>query len=64
MAKAQPSEKKKWQYTCRLLGVISLKEGAMWHVDPLLGNNHEICNYTTAVAKYWLCKQRPLAGSA
>jgi hypothetical protein len=25
MAKAQPSEKK-WQYTCRLLGTISLKE--------------------------------------
>jgi hypothetical protein len=39
MAKAQPSEKKKWWCTCWLLGMISLKEGAIWHVDPLLGNN-------------------------
>jgi hypothetical protein len=23
----------------------------LWHVDPLLGNDHEIGNYTTAVAK-------------
>jgi hypothetical protein len=24
------------------------------HVDPLLGNGHEISNYTTAVARQWL----------
>jgi hypothetical protein len=29
----------------------SLKEGAMWHVDPLLANNREISSCTTAVAK-------------
>jgi hypothetical protein len=23
----------------------------LWHVDPLLGNDHEISGYTTAVAK-------------
>jgi hypothetical protein len=23
----------------------------LWHVDPLLGNDHETSNYTTAVAK-------------
>jgi hypothetical protein len=28
-SKAQPSEKKKWQYACRLFGTNSLKEGAM-----------------------------------
>jgi hypothetical protein len=26
----------------------------LWHADPLLGNDSEINNYTTAVAKY--CK--------
>jgi hypothetical protein len=23
----------------------------LWHVDPLLGDDHEISNYTTAVTK-------------
>jgi hypothetical protein len=23
----------------------------LWHVDPLLGNDHEISNYTAAIAK-------------
>jgi hypothetical protein len=32
---AQPSEKKKWQYACRLFGMNSLKKGKMWHIDPL-----------------------------
>jgi hypothetical protein len=27
------------------------KEGAVWHVDPLLGNDRERSSYTTAVAK-------------
>jgi hypothetical protein len=27
----------------------SLKKGAMWHVNPLLGNDHEISKYTIAV---------------
>jgi hypothetical protein len=35
----------------------------LWLVDPLLGNNHKISNYTTATAKQWLCKQRPLLGN-
>jgi hypothetical protein len=29
----------------------------LWHVDLLLGNDREISNYTSAVAKQWLCKQ-------
>jgi hypothetical protein len=29
----------------------SLKEGAVWHVDPLLGNDLEISSYTTAVTE-------------
>jgi hypothetical protein len=47
---SKPSEKK-WRYACRLFGTNTLKEGAMWYVDPLLSNNCEIRNYTTAVTK-------------
>jgi hypothetical protein len=47
---AQPSEKKRW-YACGPFRMNSLKEGAMWHVDPLLGNDHKISNYTTAVTR-------------
>jgi hypothetical protein len=50
MSQAQPSEKK-WRYACKLFGMNSLKEGAMWHVDLLLGNDHEIGSYMTAAAK-------------
>jgi hypothetical protein len=35
----------------------------LWHVDPLLSNDREINNYTRAVAKEWLCKQRSLLGN-
>jgi hypothetical protein len=42
-------EKKNWWYASRLFGMNSLEEGAMWHVDPVLGNNREIRNYTTVV---------------
>jgi hypothetical protein len=38
-------------------------EKECWHVGPLLGNNREISNCTTVVAKWWLCKQRPLLGN-
>jgi hypothetical protein len=38
MSQAQPPEKK-WLYACMLFGTNSHKEGAMWHVDPLLGND-------------------------
>jgi hypothetical protein len=38
MSQAQHLEEKKWQYACRLFRTNSLKEGALWHVDPLLGN--------------------------
>jgi hypothetical protein len=31
----------------------SLKEGAMWHVDPLLGGDREIGDYTAAIARQW-----------
>jgi hypothetical protein len=35
------SQKKKQRYACRSFGTNSFKEGAMWHVDPLLGNDRE-----------------------
>jgi hypothetical protein len=38
-----------WWYTCKLFGMNSLKGGAMWYVDPLLGNDCEISNCVTAV---------------
>jgi hypothetical protein len=41
-SQAQPSEKKKLRYSCRLFRTNSLKEGAVWHVDPLLDNDWEI----------------------
>jgi hypothetical protein len=34
-----------------------------WHVDPLLGKDHKISNYTTAVAKQWLSSDRVFAES-
>jgi hypothetical protein len=49
-SKGQPSEKEKWRYACKLFGTYSLKEGAMWHVEPLLGNDREISNHTTVTA--------------
>jgi hypothetical protein len=49
MSKAQPLEKKWWWYACTLFETNSFMEGAIWHVDPLLGNNHETNNYTTTV---------------
>jgi hypothetical protein len=36
MSQAQPLEKKKWRYTCRLFGSNSIKEEPMWHVGTLL----------------------------
>jgi hypothetical protein len=48
---AQTLEKKKW-YTCGLLGKNSLKEGAMWHRDLLLGKDLETmktCLYNNKV---------------
>jgi hypothetical protein len=39
MSQAQPSEKKKWRYACRLFGIKSLKDGALWHTDPLLSRD-------------------------
>jgi hypothetical protein len=38
-------------YACRLFGMNSFKEGAMWHVHPLLGNDRKISNYTMAVTR-------------
>jgi hypothetical protein len=39
------------------------KSNTLWHVDLLLGNDHEVSSYTTANAKYWLCKERLFLGS-
>jgi hypothetical protein len=41
----------KWWYASSLFRTKSLKEEAMWHRDPLLGSDHEISIYTTAVSK-------------
>jgi hypothetical protein len=38
---AQTAQKRKWWYACRLFGTNSLKEGAMWRIDPLLGRGLE-----------------------
>jgi hypothetical protein len=40
-SKAQASGKKKWQNVGRLFGTNNPKEGAVWHVDPLLCNGLE-----------------------
>jgi hypothetical protein len=55
--------KKKWRYACRLFETNSLKEGAMWHVYPLVGNDREISKNPTAVAKYRLQKQACFHGN-
>jgi hypothetical protein len=34
-----------------LPGTNSLKEGAVWNVDPFLGNDRERSRYTTAVTR-------------
>jgi hypothetical protein len=55
-SQTQPLEKKKWQYAHRLFRKNSLKEGAMWHIDLLLGNNHET-NETIAIVRKWPARQ-------
>jgi hypothetical protein len=35
----------------RLFRMNSLKEGEIWHIDLLLGNNSRISKYTTAVTE-------------
>jgi hypothetical protein len=44
-----------------LFGKNNLKEGAMWHVVPLLGNVREISKNTTAVTEKRLHKYVPTA---
>jgi hypothetical protein len=43
-------KRKRW-YACRLFGTNRFKEEAIYHADPLLGNDREVSNCTTAVAK-------------
>jgi hypothetical protein len=50
-SEAKPSEKKKWQYACRLFRTNSLKDEPMWHIDLLLGNDWKTSNYTRDIAK-------------
>jgi hypothetical protein len=54
---AKPTEKK-WWYACMLFGTNCLNEGAMWHIDPLLGNDHETNNNTMAAAMHWAANNR------
>jgi hypothetical protein len=49
--KYSPQKRRSGGTPVKLFETNSLKEGAMWHVDPLLGNDHEISDYTTAVAR-------------
>jgi hypothetical protein len=42
---------RKMAVLCKLFGTNSLKEGAMWHVDLLIGNDGEISNYIMAVIR-------------
>jgi hypothetical protein len=62
-SKVQPLEKKKLRYAHMLFGMNSLKEGAMCHVDSLLGNDRKISNYTTAIAKEQYRKQACFHGN-
>jgi hypothetical protein len=55
-----PLEKKKWRYACRPFGTNSLKVGATWHVDPLLGNYVVRSSYTAAVTEQRLRKEARL----
>jgi hypothetical protein len=43
--------KNKWRYACRLFRKNNLEERAVWHVDPLLGNDPEITKNITAVTE-------------
>jgi hypothetical protein len=58
MSQAQPLEKKKWQYTCRLFWMNNLKKGAMQHVDPLLGNDLETNNKTTFAGRQQILNRK------
>jgi hypothetical protein len=49
MLEAQPWEEKKRWCIVRLFGTNSLKEGAVWHVNPLLGYATEV---TQLVSKH------------
>jgi hypothetical protein len=51
-----------WRFLEWLGNVLTFRI-ILWHVDPLPGNDLKISTYTTAAAKYWLCKQRPLLGN-
>jgi hypothetical protein len=59
----RPREKKKERYACGLLMINSLKEGSMWLIHLVLGNNSQACNYVPVVTEYRLCKQRMLLGN-
>jgi hypothetical protein len=51
ISQAQPLEKREMVMPVGYSGQILFQEGAVWHVDPLLSNNHETSNYTAAIAK-------------
>jgi hypothetical protein len=55
--KVEPPERKERWYTIRLFATNSLQEGAMWHINSLLGNacNTRAANNTGAV--FSLCPQ-------
>jgi hypothetical protein len=48
---------KERRYACTLFRANSLKEGAMWRIDHLLGNDSET-KETTAVVRQRLSRQR------
>jgi hypothetical protein len=56
MWQVQPSEKKKWQFACGLFGMNNIKEGALWHIGPLLSNRFVNKHISTEVMEQcFLC---------
>jgi hypothetical protein len=49
--KHSPQNRKNGNTPVRLFRTNTLKEGAMWHIDPLRGSDHEICDCTAVVAR-------------
>jgi hypothetical protein len=47
----------------KYIGSTTAKVLILWHVEPLLGSDHEISNYTTVVARYRFRKQARFHGN-
>jgi hypothetical protein len=61
MSQAQLLEKKKWRYVYKSFGMNSLKEGALYRVEPLLCVDCEVGEYTRDLSRQQLGKHVPAA---